>query len=554
MTTNNSALGYTLSALEIGTAQGIVTLLPETAIASLPVSLTTPIPAANSTATGMHLWIRVWNHTASGTIAIAGTAPNSLGAVTSTTITLAVPLQNDNPYADYITPEIYGAVSASGVTLGGGLTNGRVVIYGITAAAGNRLMAGEFKLIDKRTDHTVVQQRGDFAQSHMAPIPLVSKAEFDFQCDLQPDTCYFVVPAGINSTVTTTALPAGGTSLLASTSVVTGGTVSATTQPTTPGMVVQITLAGGPATAATVSVTGTNLDGETVTEIVVPNTKTAGTWTSNTVFASIAASGIAYGAFGGAATIVVTGFFGWQYQATMGAETLSTLSFFQYDGTASKVAPFGLLNQWEVTGGMDKEAKFAAKGMAQLIGLVGDTTSAARQGPALTQSQDQAMSGWETVIYFDGIAGTVGTTQQQDVMDYKIACDLKWETKNTSQFIPPSTFYSRAYRGRHLLSVEFTVDMTTATYDSLYAKAFKKGVRQLVQIHARQKGAICTIAGTPYYLGVKFNAVFRMIDDPQLDYSISKPNVEIKVKGEIYKDDTIGYDLQALWVTRRPSW
>lgn len=543
----NAAQGYTLAALE-STFGGIQQLLSETAVSALPASLTssTALTAAN---TGMHLMFVVWAHTATGTISSAGTAPNSLAAVTSTSTTLEIRPTNDFPYAVYVTPEIYGAVNASGITVSG-LTNGRLVIYGIQAAT--RLLPGEVKFNDKRKDYLVKQQRGTFAPSHMPPVPLTYEPDWEFAADIQPDSTYLLVPAGFSSSVTTTALPAGGTQLLASTSVTASGNASASTQPTAPGMVVQIALSGSPTTAQTVSVTGTNLDGETLTEVVVPSTKTAGTWTSKTVFQSIASNGIAWGAFG-AGNIVVTGFYGWQYQTTP-TDPMASVTFYQWDSVGNRVIPFGVCNEWELAGGWEKEAKLAMKGMGQIVGHMGNIASASQQGPALVQSQDLAITGWQSVAYIDAISGTAGTTQQTSVRDWKLSGKNMWETIRTGQFYPPYAYFSRAYHNRHEVTLEMTLDMLIADYQNEYAGAFKKGTRRLVQLWCRHSNPIATISGTPYYLGFKLNFVVRWMEDPQLKYELNKPNVEITLKAIAYLDAVTGYDAQITWVTRLPSW
>ena len=545
----NAAKGYSLAAIE-NTFGGMQQLLTQTAISGLPVSLTssTALTAATS---GMQLMIVVWGHTATGTITVTGTAPNSLAVVAETTTTLEVRPLNDSPYAVYITKAVFGAVNSSGVTLGGGLTNGFCVIYGVQAAT--RLLPGEIKFTDKRKDYHVVQQRGDFAQSHMPPLPLSWEPEWEFTADLQPDSTYLLVPAGLSSSITTTSLPGTGVVVLGSTSVSTGGSTSASIQPTTPGQVLQIAVIGSPATAATVSVTGTNIDGETVTEVVVPSTKVAGTWTSRTVFASIAASGIANGAFGAGVTITVTGYFGWQ-QVAIPTDPMASLSLYQWDSVANKVMPFGICESWEISGGYDKEAKIALKGMGQILGLVGDTTSASQQGPSLVQSQDYAITGWQSAIYIDAISGTPGTTLATSVTDYKISGANKWTTKHTSQFYPPYAYFSRAYHARHEITLELTLDMLIADYTNQYALAWKKGTKQIVQLWLRHSNPIATITGTPYYLGTQLNLPVRWEEDPQLKYEIGQPNVEVTLKAMAYYDPTLGYDMQCTWITRLPSW
>jgi hypothetical protein len=545
----NAARGYTTAVIE-STFGGMQPLLADTAVSALPASLTssTALTAAN---TGMMLLIIVYGHTASGTIGIAGTAPLSLAAVTSTTTTLEVRPQGDNPYAVYLTPEVYGAVSASGVTLGSGLTNGRIVIYGIQAPT--RLIPGEIKINDKRKDYHVVQQRGTFAQSHMAPLVLTWEPDVEISADLQPDSTFLLLPTGFSSTVTTTALPVGGTVLLASTSVVTGSTVSATTQPTVPGMVVQITLAGGPATAATCSITGTNLDDEVVTEVVIPSSKTAQIYTSKTVWKTIAASGIAFGAFGGSATITVTGYFGWQFVAIPN-DPMASVSLYQWDSVANKLVPWFLCNEWEINWGQEKEAKVALKGPAQIVGLVGDVSNANQQGPAVVQSQDLAITGWSSVIYIDPLAGPAGTTLAGSTIEGKMMGKNNWTTIRTAQFYPPYAYFTRAYHNRHEFGLELTLDMLIADYQVQYTGAWKKGTKQIVVVHIRHPNPICTIAGVPYYLGPKIAMTARWEEDPQLKYEIGSPNVQITLKATAWWDAPSGYDAQLTWVSRSPSW
>src|SRR6185437_4195530 len=301
--------GYSAVAIEQGSAPnlGLFTLLTETAVSSLPVSLTSAIPTSVKNSTGMHLMIEMYAHTAAGQISIAGTAPLSAAVVTSTTANNGGNMpttENPGQYVVYTTPEIYGAVNSSGVTLGTGLTGGFIAIYGVQAA--KAMVPGEIKMADKRKEHNIVAQRATFAMMHTPPLPLAYDPEWEYQADFYPDNSYWTLLGGANSSPTLTNLPSVAVSIMASASVVTSGTGTIATQPTTPGMVLQYVIGGAPATTATVTVTGTNIYGETGVTEVLASTKTAATYYGNTTFTAI--SSIAYGAFGGSATLAINAY------------------------------------------------------------------------------------------------------------------------------------------------------------------------------------------------------------------------------------------------------
>ncbi len=542
----NAPKGYSGAVLEAGTSLGLYQLLNPTAISALPVSLTNAIPAAATT--GMHILVRAYNHTASGTITLTGTAPNSLAVAAETTTTLPV-LESPGQYADYTTAAIFGAINSSGVTLGSGLTGGTIVLFGIQAA--KRLIVGELKLTDKRKDYPVVQQRGTLAESHMAALAESWDPEWDYSCDFMPDNCMWIVQAGINSAPSSTNLPSVGVAVLASTSIVSASNASAATQPTAPGMILQCVIAGTPTTAATVSITGTNLYGETITEVVVPSTKTNGTYQSQNVFASVAASGIVWGAFG-AGTLTVNGFFGFQLTAQT-ADTLSSVAFYQYDSEGNYVAPYGLCNEWSLDIGIEKEAKVTAKGICQAICLVGNTNSNSQQGPTFAQPQDEAVTGWRTQVWIDGISGTPGTTQQLDVQEVKIVCQNPWKQLHTSWGNPPVLYWNRAYRGRRKIAIEMKLDMAIGTYNT-EMQAFKRGTKRLTQWQILGLPALGTVSGTTYTPGWTITAPVRWVEDPQRTFQLSQENVELTLKGMAYYDSGLGYDLQVVPNTRIASW
>jgi hypothetical protein len=541
----STAKGY--SGLVIENTSGIQQLLAATAVSALPASLTNATPLTNAT-TGMHLLIRAYNHTAAGTITVAGTAVNSLAAVSETSQSFNVP-ESPGQYSDYITTNVFGTVNSNGVTLGAGLTNGSVTIYGIQAA--KRMLLGQFKLTDKHTEHIAVSQRGTFAQSHIPSLPLAADPEWEWEADFWPDDTSWLLFGGMNSAPTTTSIPSSGTSLLGSTSVALASTASATTQPTAPGMILAIALTGTPTTAQTVAVTGTNLWGQTITETVVPSTKTAGTWYSLNAFATIATNGIAWGAFG-AGNITVTGYLGWQQSLNLG-DTLNTFAAAQYDGIGSYVAPYCYVDEWTIEGGMDKEIKCTAKGKCQDILPVGNPATFTSQVPALAQPLDEAITGWRTTASIDAISSPAGTTATIDVIEFKIACANKQKTSHTSAWNPVARWFSKLDRGRREVMIELKLYMNDlATYQE-YQRMFKQRQKRLIQLTIQGLNSF-TNAGTAYYPGWVLNLPAVWVEDPGREFTLSQEFVTLALKGRAYLDPTLNYDLNLLATTRYQGW
>lgn len=546
-TINSSAKGY--SGLVTEATPGLQQLLTPTLISALPVSLTSST-ALTAATTGMHLLIRVYNHTATGTITVTGTAPGSLAVVSETTRTMEL-VKTTGMYADYVTSAVFGAVNSSGVTLGGGLTNGSVTIYGIQAT--QKMVVGEWKLTDKRTEHTPVWQRGDFAESHTGPLPMSEDPEWEYQSDFWPDECLWVLYGGVNSAQTVVSKPASPVAVLASTSVVTAGTVSASIQPTAPGMILQCVIGGAPATAATVAISGTNIYGEAITETIVASTKTAGTYTSLNSFATITASGIAYGNFGGSATLTVNAVFGWTSTANTG-DTFSTFAAAQYDGIGSYVAPFCMVGEWSIEGGPDKETKVMAKGPTQAVLPVGVNSTFTSQIPALAQPLDEAVMGWRALVYIDPITNTPGTTLNPDVTNYKVTVNNKLKPIHTQAWNPVARWFSRIKRNRREIMVEVKVDIDSQATLQEYLQWFKQSRKRLIQIQIIGLNQLGTTGGTTYYPGWTITVPVRWEGDPGRVFTVSQESIELTLKGRAYLDPALNYDLQVLAVTRYPSW
>lgn len=542
----SAAKGYSMAGTEQGTAAGMQQLLSDTAITALPTSLTTPIPGAATA--GMRLVIFAYNHTATGTITVTGTAPVSLAAVNETTTTLPI-MEKPGQMAVYVTSTVFGAVNASGVTLGGGLTGGRIQIYGIQAAT--RLIPGITKLNDKYNEHSPNLQRGTFDMDYDL-IALQKDCSWEWETDGYTDSALWLYLGGYNAAPTTTTLPAAPVAVLASTSTTSGGNASASIQPTAPGMILQCVVGGTPGTAGTVTITGTNLYGETYSETIVPSSKTAATYTSIGVFATIATNGIVWTAFGtGTPTLTVNGIFGWQVTGNPGA-TENSYAIEQYDSIGSFVSPYAVVTEVSWEGGANKEVKISGKGICQEVYPVGSNAVTTSQITALVQSQDRAEAGWEAVVYIDAISGTAGTTANLDVIDWKVAVSNPWQQKYTSWGNPiPIRTWNRAYRKKRYAEIELTLDMTQATFAAEY-NAFRNRTKR--QVHLVVQGQMMGSAGgSTWYKGWVFDLPVRWLDAVERDFNPDKESVEVKLKGRCEFDTSLGYATKITQYTQYPG-
>lgn len=541
----SAAKAITGIAAEPTATPGLQVLLAATPAASFPASLTTNVTNAPL---GMRLVYYVVNHTTTGTIATTGTAPLTGGAQTDTSYTLPLPPQESTgePIV-YVTPVPFASVNASGIALTG-LTGALITVYGIQAA--KRLIVGEVKLNDHVKEYSPVEQRGSFDED-FNQLALTQDPMWEFAADFYADDSFFAYLGAYSAAPTVTPLPAAGVAVLASTSVASGSSASAALQPTAPGMVLQIAFGGSAATtAASVSVTGTDRYGETITEVVVPTTKAGGTWTSVNVFASIAVNGIVWGAFGAGVTITVTGYFGWLITGNPN-DLLQSFAMEQYDSTGSFCAPFCLVDEWEITGGQEKEQKVAAKGVAQNVYPVGNPATSGNLITQFAQIIDRPYSGWRNVVWIDPIANAPGTTQNADLIDWKLNIKVNWTPKHTSWGNPPVRMWNRAYRKRRKLALEVTLDMTQATYQQEYV-AWKQRRLRLVQIQT-QGEFIGNVTGTNYYLGATFIMPLKWQEVPERDFSPGQESVILKLKGNLQFWAALGYSHNISWVTRLPG-
>jgi hypothetical protein len=515
---------------------GLYQLLNETAVSALPAGPTNVIPA---TATyGMRLVIRAYNNTATGTITVAGTAPGSAAAVTETTTTFAVP---DLPgqYQDYTTSAVYGAITASTGISVSSLTGGSIAIYGIQV--GTRMLIGETKIMDKRSQVSPAVQFGINVKDRYN-IVTSEDPEWEFTGPFMASNAQLWFQTAVSNNFTYTTIPNSPTSLLSSTSVATGSTASLSAQPTAPGMILKITLGGtAPATAATVTVTGTNAKGQAIVETVIASTKAQGAYYSKNTFVSVGSGGVAFGSFGTGATITVDGIFCvTPTSTTQTTDTLGTFVLENYDSISSKTACGCETDELGIEFSLNGEAKITAKGKSQAVFYVGNTNVASPTNyvTAPAQEPEDAITGWQSLIYLDNASGTIGSTLQPDIVSGKFTLKTNNKVRHTSAFNPPSRYYTRVFRHYAEAEAEFVLDMTQATYNS-EVQAIKRNRLRLIQVWLR--GPFYGTSTNNYYGGFKLNLVGYWQDLPDIDWSNGKESVELKLKFKLFYDTVIGY-------------
>ena len=552
----SAVLGKSGLATEKNGNHGLYLLLPPTLVSALPVSLTNSIPTQWTR--GARLLIIVYNHTAAGQITVTGTAPLTVGAASETTAFNSGNLpvaQNPGDVVTYVTTTTFGAINASGVTLGTGLTGGTVVIYGMQAPSPVRMTPGEMKIGEKYGEYSPEQQRGSPSRNFYL-LRTHSETDWEYQGDLYADRALFALTGGYNNNLTAATVPASPTSLLAATSVATSGNASLTTQPTAPGMILQLVLGGtAPATAGTVTVTGTNEFGEAYSETIIPSTKTQATYYSEGRFASVNANGVVFTAFGTGATVAINGVFCFTYAGNpdQTATGLDTFCLEQYDGQNSVIAPYCAVDEWGVEGGMEKEAKLTAKGPAQYAFVVGDPATTTNQITNFTQPLDVPFTGWRSVVYLDPIGNTFGTTASTDVVDYKITLKNNYAFKWTSWGFPPYFWPSRLYRKRYEISVELTLDFSTTAALNEYVRGFKW--REQRRLRISETGPFLGVSGgTNYYKGFTLDLPVKWVGEATRDFTPGQDSTILKLKGVAYYDPTLGYDANLTWYSLFPSW
>lgn len=578
-----AVLGAVSIQLESSTNPGETLILPLTAVGTL--SLTTALstintgtqPGGGSQAVGFRLHVYVTGNTATGTVTIAGKDQSqALNAITETTVTVAVAGTGNNTLStgfEFTTNNIYSSVNASGITVSG-LTGGSLKIYAI--AAPRSLQPAMFDAEEKIPLFSQQEQRGVRSRhtniQRLNKVVDVTKLEQTFY----PDTANWWLPRmafGYKPAQTT--LPASPTVLLAAMTVV-SLPASLTTQPNTlgPGSLIQLVTTGSSA-VGTISIAGTNIYGQAITEVVqcgMPGAANGnGTFYTQQVFATVNASGVTLGSGLTSGSVALNGLFAsveTYTRSTGGAgDTLQSAALEWYSGTDVTVLPFFFLTETTIEGSPEKELKVTAKGQAQNMLAVGDRTTTSMTARArasqigtvgafagstgspstpangLWEPFDVGISGWQTAWYSDPLSGTAGTTAfTAQVLDYK----LIFKTPQKASFPAVNLqWFQKVYLQQDECEIDLTLDLTDlGEYEN-----FRQNVERLFQFQIIGP-YIGTTGGVAYNKLWKFTFPVRITEAKRDASKMEK--TELIVKAIPFYDVTLGYEYSVVIQSQLP--
>lgn len=435
------------------------------------VSASFSLTTQPSGSTGQRLFVVVQGNTATGTVTITGTAPGG-GSVNETTPT--IPIQTASQSAqvndfEYVTSTVFATVNASGVTTTG-LTNATISIYGIQAA---KYLIPSLAQLSDPYDYFSPQEARGLLDRDTKNLQLIKKATIDkLDQALYPEASLFAAYMGISNNPTVTTIPASPVSLKTS-SAISGGPFSLTTQPTAPGMVLIFAVTSS-TVVGTISVTGVNQWGVTVTETINANgTNGNGTYYSSNVYSSVNASGVTFtGLTSGSCAI--TGVYGWQYVFTPDLNNLYSAAMEWYTGTDSDAIPWSYITDLEFSFDTTKETSISFKGGEWDVLPIGNRSTnpmSTSQVSALGQPLDLPMVGWQTAIYVDALSGTPGTTPYSSITDAKVSIKVPqkpiYTATNTQR-------YTKLYRGQREASFTANIDFTSLDQYEAYRQNLKQ--------------------------------------------------------------------------------
>lgn len=553
-------------AFESSSNPGEVLLLADTAVASLPVTLTiqpNAVPGA-PTSSGMRLFIQVRANIAVGTITVTGKDyTQTQGAATETTTSIPVAGTGSNPTGvfEYCTSAIFSTIDASGVTVSG-LTGGVVRIYGIQAAS--KLIPAMMESEEKFNNFSPEEQRG-LTSRHTNIQQLNKQVELGkFEGVFRPDNCLFVPYMAVGDSPASAHIPASPT-VLKTTTAVAGGPLSLTTQPNTtgPGSFLQFVVTASSA-VGTITVTGTDPYGMTIAETILCGRPAAangnGTFYSQQIFASVASSGITFTALT-AGSVAVNGIIAEQLtwlasdSGSGGSSTLKTAAIEWYTGTDAVTHPFAFFEEVTVEGGTDKEIKWSAKGQAQDMLSIGDRSVAPMTAinamtpigaigaySQLWQPFDWGMSGWQVAHFIDAISGTPGTTPYNQILSWKYTFKRPQDTTYTGA---NTQRYNKLYAQQRETELELTI-----TFDDLiqYEK-FRQGFAKLL-LQTQLIGPICGVnAGVPVYKSWVFTFASK-IDEAKRNVKMGRVEGTFKLLCEY--TPALNYEYKLVVITQQP--
>jgi len=557
----NSALGRVGIALESLTNPGLQLVLGPTPVSSLPASLTTQPNAVpgRSVFSGARLLIDVRGNFATGTIIVTGKDfTQAISALVSTTPTIPIASTSagQQPF-EYVTPGIYSTVDASGVTVTG-LTGGIVRIWAIPAASSLTPAMLETPE-EKIAKHSPEEQRGTLSRNtnfkNLNKVVDVGKFEQDFYLD---NCAEWFGRSVVGSNPSQATIPASPTVLKTTTAVATFP-ISLTTQPNTigPGSILQLVVTGSSA-VGTVVITGTNIFGQTITETVICGMPAAangnGTFYTQQVFASVAATGVALGGGLTGGSVAINGIIGIQetYQVglagTGAGDILQSVTLEQYTGVDALVHPLTFFEEVTIEGGTEKENKVTCKGGAQDQLAIGDRTTLNMENTAgnvpfgaigalsaLWQPQEVGIGGWQTAWFIDPLSGTAGTTAYNQVLDWKLIFKI------------PRTRNFPAVNSQRLQSVtrkqrETEIELTILFEDLIQYEKYRQNVKQLLVAQFLSNIYMGTTGGTTYFKNWTFTFPAKIIEAKRDASKLDR--VEAKIKFSTEYTDTLGYEIK----------
>lgn len=520
--------------LEPASSQGRQPILTSQAVA-LTMSATNQ-PAG---ATGIHPYIEIRGISvgAGATITIAGKLTDGVTAVTDTSPSITQANADPDGVFRWCSPKAFGSINASGITassISGALANSTIVGYGFVASRG-LVIPGKFLAEKKLPEFSPPDFRG-LMDEDTRMSQLAAAVDWSLESALWPDTDQFfpyVAIANATSPATPATIPASPTSLKVATAFSTlSPSFTLTTQPTSPDMMLQFVIAGGNLIAGTLTPSGTNRNGQAITEVVsITAANPTGTFYSANEYASV--TSIAVTGFTGTATCAVNGVFA-SNPIFLPTDVLSTMAGEWYDGTASHVLSFMAATEWELTYDVEKELKFVLKGEAQDMQETGDRTRALITTPdfaTYAQPIDFAIVGWPGLFWLDPINGTGQTTQWLDIITFKLIGKTGQKLYMTANGIQVK---NRVGRMRRKEEFEAEIDFTNV---QLYSK-----------YNAFQKQIIYTKFLTPYYLGnpggTNYFKYIQAVIYPRITSFKIEPKDEkvvAAIKGVVEYEPSVGY-------------
>lgn len=443
--------------LEALANQGMTPLLVNAA-PSASMSLTTQPVVSSVSGSRLCVWVMFAPTAGNGTFTLTGT---DIGGNSLSEGPITVPAPNVNAQNgvvgkfEYVTTKIFKTINASGLTttnLSG--TGALITVQGVQGA--KFLIPGKLKC-KKKLDKFKAKEHRNLLDAVTSNVQTLNKTTLEELSQVvYPENSLWVAYMITGSVPTITTVPVSPTSKLTSTAV-SGSPLSLSTQPVAPGEML-IFAFSGTAVAGTVAVSGTDINGNALSETVTIPASNSGNYYTQNVYKSVSASGITITGLT-AGSITITGVFGYQYVFLPG-DVVYSATIEAYTGVDSFSLPWVMLEEATFEFGMDKEFMLVTKGIAQDRLVIGDRTASflnTNRITALGQPGDTPMVGWSSLVYIDLTAGAVPTTTFGDLLDGKIMLKSPqkpgWTATNSQN-------YNRVNRGQRETTFDAKIDLT----------------------------------------------------------------------------------------------